>query len=239
MFRRTAALLALALCLAAAPARAETPEEKRALELFGQSEDAYQKGQFRQAADLLREAYALKKEPVLLYNLARADEGLGDLESAVKAYEDFLAAQPEAKDRGAIEQRVATLKRQIAEREAAKRRAAMPPPAPPPPERRPSAVPWILVGFGAAGLGTGAAFALLSSGRHKDAVGEPVQILAAHDQDVAKTDATIATVAFIAGGALAATGLAWGILDLRASGKQSARVGLTPAPGGLRLTGTF
>ena len=210
--------------------------EARALELFDKSEEAYQKGRFQDAVNLLREAYELKKEPVLLYNLARAYEGFGALDLAAKAYEDYLAGQPDTKDRGAIEQRIATLRRQIAEREASKKRAAQPAPRP---ERKPSAVPWIVAGFGVVGLGTGTAFALLASGKHKDAENEPVQITSSHDQDVAKTDATVAAVAFVAGGALAATGLVWAVLDVRASGERAARVRIAPSIGGLRVVGSF
>ncbi len=226
--------LALVVVFAPTVAFAETAEQQRALDLFDRSEVAYQKGQFAEAARLLREAYVLQKEPVLLYNLARAYEGLGDLASAAKAYEDFLAVQPDAKDKGAIQQRIATLRRQIAEREAEKRRAA----ERKPPEKKPSAAPWIVAGFGVAGVGTGIAFTLLSNGKHADGVKEPVQTTATHDQDVAKTDATVATVAYVAGGALAAAGVVWGILDLRASGPIP-RVEVTPTVGGLRISGAF
>ncbi len=232
--RLVAITVCLALALCSASARAETDAQRRALELFDQSEAAYQRGQFDEAARLLREAYAMQKEPVLLYNLARAYEGLGDQASAAKAYEDFLTAQPDAKDKGAIQQRITTLRRQIAEREAEKRRAAQKPPT----EKRPSAAPWIVAGFGVAGLGTGVAFTLLSNAKHDQGVKEPVQTIAARDQDSAKTEATVATVAYVGGGALMAVGIVWGVLDVHAAGSV-AHVEVTPTLGGLRLNGTF
>jgi tetratricopeptide (TPR) repeat protein len=217
VFRWLALAFALAI-LAPAPARADEAQspEQRALDLFDKSETAYQNGRFAEAAMYLRGAYALKPDPVLLYNLARAYEGMGDLDRAVKAYQDFLAAEPSAKDRASIEMRVATLNKQIADREAARKRAALPPP------RKPNAVPWIVAGAGALGLGTGAVLGVLSAKAHRDARDESGQTAAESDQADAKRLATAANVALIAGGAVIAIGVVWGLLDLRASGRSTA-----------------
>jgi tetratricopeptide (TPR) repeat protein len=212
VFRRLALAVALALSVPAAARAEEAPPsaDVRALDLFDKSEAAYQKGRFAEAALYLREAYALKPEPVLLYNLARAYEGMGDLEHAAKAYQDFLAAEPNAKDRGSIEVRIATLKKQLAEREAARKKQ--------PEEKKPSAVPWIVAGAGALGIGAGAVLGVISAKRHRDARDEPRQTDAESDQASAKSFATAANVAFITGGVVLAVGLVWGLLDLRASG---------------------
>src|SRR5262245_66585058 len=84
-----------------------------ALELFNQSADLYQQGKFDEAARLLERAYEIQPEPVLLYNLGRAYEGLGENQKAVEAYEHYLKDEPKAKDRGAVEHRIETLKAQI------------------------------------------------------------------------------------------------------------------------------
>lgn len=112
---------ALLASICAAPARAQdttTDPERRAYELFRQSEAEYRAGRFAAAVALLEEAYRLDAEPVLVYNLARAYEGMGDLERAIDAYRRYLSDEPNARDRGAIEARLGTLTRQLEERRA-------------------------------------------------------------------------------------------------------------------------
>jgi tetratricopeptide (TPR) repeat protein len=219
-------VLVSSLCFAPIIARAAPPSDdgKRAVELFNQSAAAYDAGQFAQAAALLKEAYKLRPDAVLLYNLARAYEGMGALPDAVQAYTDFLAADPTAKDRGAIEARIATLRAQIDEqnrlqREAAERereaRQAQSASASP---RRGGAspIPWVVAGVGGAGLVTGAVFGALSVARHNAAT-TAAQADIDGDQSQARTFATAANIAFIAGGVLAAVGVTWGIVDLGSS----------------------
>lgn len=230
-------------------------DRDRALSLFRESDVYYKRGDFEHAAQLLREAYGLYPEPLLVYNLARALEGSGDFEGAIEQYESYLKSAAEIPDRGAIERRIATLKQQVAARNA----ITVPggtgeptPPAPPSgtPDRPPPApvtdidprvqetqgsprrVPWLIAGGGVAVLGAGAAFGYLSQSRHDAAVAEPVQRDAAALQDEAKRFATISTVALIAGGVITVGGVTWGVLELRRGGGRA-----EPAPrvGGARL----
>ena len=74
-FIRTLILSVVASC--AVPWTADAGEgvtdaQQEAIALFQQSAEHYRAGQFQQAVDLLKRAYALKPEPVLLYNLSRA-----------------------------------------------------------------------------------------------------------------------------------------------------------------------
>src|SRR5688572_634378 len=101
------------------PPAKETPSggtnasnKTRAAELYKKSADAYLHGDFKGAITLLDEAYALDPQPVLVYNKARAHEGLGNTDEAVTLYEKYLSEEPNSPDRGAIEQRLATLKKQ-------------------------------------------------------------------------------------------------------------------------------
>jgi tetratricopeptide (TPR) repeat protein len=93
-------------------------QRDKALALFEKSDRAYKAGKFEDAAKLLREAYVLHPEPILLYNLGRAQEGLGDARGAIESYEQYLAQAKQIEDRGAIERRIETLKAQLAEEEA-------------------------------------------------------------------------------------------------------------------------
>ena len=55
---------------------------------------------------------------MLVYNKARAHEGLGHLAEAIELYEKYLAEEPSSRDRGAIEQRLVALRQQRDERGA-------------------------------------------------------------------------------------------------------------------------
>src|SRR5690349_4339746 len=88
----------------------------KAVRLVVQSQEHYEAGRFREAIQLLEEAYGLEESPTILYNLARAYEGVGESERALNAYEKYIEKEPKASDRGAVEKRIETLKQQIAER---------------------------------------------------------------------------------------------------------------------------
>jgi tetratricopeptide (TPR) repeat protein len=210
------ALLAAFLALPSVAARADGPDPRgaQALDLFEQSEAAYDSGRFADAIALLRRSYELRREPVLLYNLGRAYEGLGDLPNAAQSYEAFLASQPNASDRGALQRRIATLRQQLAEREALRRQVEGRRP------RGPSALPWLLAGIGAAGLVTGGAFGLAANHTHAQATNEPTYAKAADLQSEARSFATVANVCFVAGGALLLAGVAWGLLDASAAARS-------------------
>jgi tetratricopeptide (TPR) repeat protein len=224
-------VLVASLCCAPSIASAAPPSDdgKRAVQLFEQSATAYDAGQFAKAAELLKQAYKLRPDPVLLYNLARAYEGMGALPDAVQAYTDFLAADPTAKDRGAIEARIATLRAQIdqqnsLQREAAQRERERERQREAPRPSGASPIPWIVAGVGGAGLVTGAVFGVLSIARHNAATTD-AQADIANDQSQARTFATVANIAFVAGGVLAAAGVTWGIVDLNSSRSASLEIG--------------
>lgn len=120
---RLARVLVLSLAFSGSVAHADAKKDK-ALALFEKSDRAYKAGKFEDAAKLLRDAYALYPEPTLLYNLGRAQEGLGDIDGAIASYEKYLRDAKQIQDRGAIERRVATLKAQLATRDEEARRLA-------------------------------------------------------------------------------------------------------------------
>ncbi len=245
-----AAVIVIIACVGtpgAARAQQRSPEE-RAVELYERSEVFYREGRFDRAAELLREAYATFPDPTLLYNLARAYEGSGDVDAALSAYRRFLVEEPGAEDRGAIERRIATLRAQIAERDALERERALAE------ERRRLAeerarraeaeagdglnpVPWVVGSVGVVGLAAGSVLGILALDRHDAAVADQTQVGARSAQTEAEDLATAATVAFVAGGVLTAIGATWIVIDLGSRGDAEATVGL--GPGSIRIRGTF
>jgi tetratricopeptide (TPR) repeat protein len=204
-------------------AQPDAPEKVRALELFSQSDEHYKRGEFEQAADLLRQAYDLYPEPLLLYNLARALEGLGDVEGAITQYERYLAEATAIDDRGAIQRRVGTLKAQRAASSGVDTRTYVPTSTPidtTPRTRSARRLPWFIAGGGLAVVGAGVVFGVMANSKHDAAVDEPVQAEAERLQDQAKSYATTSNVLLFAGGALVIGGVVWGVVELRRSGRQ-------------------
>jgi tetratricopeptide (TPR) repeat protein len=214
----------------------------RALELFEQSAKAYREGRFQDAIDLLLEARRVKPEPVLMYDLGRAYEALGNLPQAADSYATYLLEDPRAPDRRAIEIRIDTLRAQANELEKAR---TLPPPveakplppepasASPSPPPRPAnesgvaIVPWVVAGVGVVGLGAGVGLGLAAQARHRSAEAEPGQADAQRKQDGAESLATGATIALIAGGAVAAIGLGWLSVRLLTAGPTNVIAGPT------------
>lgn len=108
----------------AVPRVAHADRRAHAVQLADDSEKAYKAGNFEKAAKLLREAHDLYPEPILLYNLGRALEGMGNAKDAIAAYEGYLHDAKQIDDRGAIERRIATLKHQLEQQEEDARQPA-------------------------------------------------------------------------------------------------------------------
>jgi tetratricopeptide (TPR) repeat protein len=236
---------------------APTSREARdkALELFRQSEEAYQDGRFDEAARLLEQAYALHREPVLLYNLARAYEGMGELEKAIKAYKAYVEGSPKARDRGAIERRVETLEKQIreqkrleeekqrlqTERDQRDRADADADAAPEQPKAAPPGPgiwPWVTVGAGVAVIGVGAMVGVLAQSKRDDADSDPVHATSRETFRDAESMATTANVLFVVGGLVTAGGVTWIVLS-RPSKTEQATLSLGVGPGNVALGGKW
>ena len=236
-------LIVFALGLAVrGPAYADDSRDK-ALKLFEDSDKAYKAGKFENAAELLREAYGLYPEPILLYNLGRAQEGLGDMQGAIESYERYLRDAKQISDRGAIERRIETLRAQIAKQEEDAKRLAEEEERrrreeeerkrrPPPVIDDRTAVqkygPWITVGTGGALAGTGVVFGLLATAKNDDAIAAPVQIDAADLHASARKHATIANVLFAVGGAAVLGGAVWQYFEYRRSKTTTAQLRVSP-----------
>ncbi|MGH9886239.1 MAG: hypothetical protein ACREBE_11965, partial [bacterium] len=198
-----------------------------ALEYNRRSKELYREGHYAEAAQLLREAYRLKQEPVLQYNLARTCEKMADYACAIAAYESYLAGAAPA-DRAAIEARLAICRDRVASgappaqpppdlppvpRPAERLRA----PALPPSERSRSTVPLIAGVVGVVGLGAGIGLVSAAYRSHHDAAGDVTQRGRAEKQGRAESLMLAGHVSLIAGGATAAGAILWWILDARSS----------------------
>jgi tetratricopeptide (TPR) repeat protein len=210
-------------------ASSDADERKaRALEVFQRSLALYKDGDYRRSIELLETAYAVYPEPVLLFNLGRAYEKLGETSKAVDEYERYLGADPAAPDRADIEQRIEVLRQGL--------HAPAPPPssgtrapiqatvATTPGDARPSPsaspYPWILAGAGVAVMGSGIVLGTVAVSRHNQAVSEHDAGRAASLQDAATRFALWTNVTFIGGGALAAAGVVLGVVSVVSAPKK-------------------
>ncbi len=222
-----------------------TASKAAALKLFEESEARYREGRFKEAADLLTRAYALDPAPILLFNLARALESAGDLSDAVEAYARYVVADPEAKDRRAVETRIENLRAEIAEKtelerqrdeEATKRAeleqrarlAVREHPSEAPRATGPGPVPWIVAGSGVAVLAAGGVLGALALARHQAAESEPVNARASDLLSSSRRFETAANIAYAIGGAALAGGFLWALFGQGASDPGD----VAPPPGG-------
>ncbi|MCB9596779.1 MAG: tetratricopeptide repeat protein [Sandaracinaceae bacterium] len=94
--------------------RPPTPEEDaRARELFQLGDQLYEHGQYDAAIDAFEEAYRLSHRPLMLFNLANAQERAGYLEAAATSLEGYVDHAP-ADERVAVANRIAALRERIA-----------------------------------------------------------------------------------------------------------------------------
>jgi tetratricopeptide (TPR) repeat protein len=227
----------------AAPKAKPAAKKDQAEERFQLAQEHYRNGRFAESVEILLELRKSFPDPILLYNLARSYEGLGENEKAIEAYEQYLKEAPDTEDKGAVEQRVTTLRQQIDEKqrlEADRERLRKQKPrtivrekevAP----RGPGIWPWLVVGAGVVSTGVGATFGVLAKQSEGHANDEPSQEAAKADLDRGEKQATIANVALIGGGVLLAAGVTWIVLSPRSSKSPSTSVDLGVGPGGVFL----
>src|SRR4051812_6291443 len=79
----TLAMVTLAFC-----AQAASP---KATQLAKDGDRLYKEGKYREAADALKQAYEVDKNPVLLFNIARAYDQAGDLQIALDTYREYIS----------------------------------------------------------------------------------------------------------------------------------------------------
>lgn len=109
----TLSALALGLALAASPAHAAGTDGAPGVDaqrLSDQAVEAYGAGRYEETIRLFKQAYSLRAEPTILYNIARAQEKLGQGADALESYRRYLVSEgTDAKLRQKAEARVAAL----------------------------------------------------------------------------------------------------------------------------------
>ncbi len=136
-------------------------QDRHARELFLLGDDLYAQGRYEEALAAFEEAYELSQRPLLLFNIANAQERSGRWEEAMASLRAYLPHADEA-ERARIESRIASLERRVA------RLRAEEPPAPAPEEpSRDRAAPVLLAASGAL-LAGGVVLAILARGARKD-----------------------------------------------------------------------
>lgn len=127
-------LVAILVALVSAPAVARAgPAQNEARKAALEGTARFKAGQYQEALGFFLISYAKKKDPVVAWNIARCHEELGDLQAAVKYFEEFRATASDPAGRARADEKLAALRARIAAAEAAARPPEPPPPPPPPP----------------------------------------------------------------------------------------------------------
>ena len=226
---------------------------------YADARRAFEEKRFDDSVALLRKAYACNPKPVYLGNVARAYEEANRPREALEAWRAYLAVTTDERERTVTEGRISALSKMVddldrlvrekeraeeAQRKAeaaARERPASPPRAAASPSARVPAVAWITAAVGAAGLVTGAVLGVEALNKHNAAGNESNVYTADGEQKDARSFAVAANVSFAVGGALAALGATWIVVDLLRPAAS------TPPPGaalaisgtGVVLTGRF
>jgi hypothetical protein len=124
---------------------ADSDQQRAARSLFDAGTIAFRQLRYEDALENFLQAYKLTSDPVLLFNIGLAYERLFRLPEAQKAFEEYLEALPNARNRPAVEDRIRAVREQIAqnppeaeEPEQAPEPVAEPAPPPPPPPPPPA-----------------------------------------------------------------------------------------------------
>lgn len=120
---RGAIAMVVAALVAALPAQRAGAQDagldEEARSLFAAGRTAFEAGRFESALERFREAYELSGRAALLYNIGTAADRLRRDAEALEAFRAYVAAEPDASNRGEVEARIAVLERAVAAAEPA------------------------------------------------------------------------------------------------------------------------
>jgi hypothetical protein len=228
-----------------------------------QGADYYSLGEYRRAVEKFIQAYALERDPNLLFNIANCYERLGDREAAVEKYDAFLAA-PDLDPQGRLRAEQALTRLALPAPPASDDALASPPSATLVEDSASvdgastfeTVLPWAVLGSGAVISGVGLSLYLLGSRDHQEvtsapAFGDPTRVTSmTRDRALdlvrsGNTKKTLGVTGLVLGG-LAMAGVAavvgWDYAMGDATQETSApRLALSPDNGGatVSVVGSF
>lgn len=159
-----------------AAAQASEPPPQ-AIELYRSGREHYRAGRYHEAIHDLKAALELDPEsPNLIYNVAKVNESLGNLDEAIDYYRHYLELLPgsETEERDRIRETISRLEgardevKSHVDSEPDLREWNTPPPPPPPAPGRADAMFWITGGTGVALLAAAAVTGVLAVNREQD-----------------------------------------------------------------------
>jgi hypothetical protein len=109
---------------------AQRQRDQEARALYDEGAAAFDAGEYELALQRFEGAYALCARPGLLFNIGSTAERLRRDHEALRAYEAYLEAAPDASNREYAEARIVFLREQVRLRDAELAAAAVPEPAP-------------------------------------------------------------------------------------------------------------
>ena len=191
----------------------EGEDDERARQLFQAGDEYYANGRYEDALAAFEEAYSMSPRPLLLFNMANAQERMGQYDEAIESLENYL---PDADDdeRARIETRLTSLR---ARAERVRNMTTVPEPEPEPEPEEPGidlAGP-VLVGAGGAALVGGVVLALRAASARSDLDSLCIEqgerrVCSAEAEDAEARDfrsSIAADVLFVAGAAAVGIGL--------------------------------
>jgi tetratricopeptide (TPR) repeat protein len=111
------AVVAFALLSVAGAARADDTQQAR--EHYERGTAFYDLGQYREAAHEYEEAFKVRNDPALLFNIGQAYRFGADYASALRAYRSYLRRLPDARNRTEVLGHIGTLQRLVDEQRRA------------------------------------------------------------------------------------------------------------------------
>jgi tetratricopeptide (TPR) repeat protein len=190
-----AVLVALVLMASVAHAdKVDPATQAKADVLFEKGQALYLSDEFQGAIELFKQAYALVRDPVYLFNIAQSYRKVADCENAFDFYTQYLQAAPNAENKTKVQQwlrelqpcvdqrqrdheaakRAEQLERERKEEDERRQQQAMQPPPPPPRETETDAGGGLrIAGYagmavGAIGLSLGAYYSVQGAGARDD-----------------------------------------------------------------------
>lgn len=245
-------VMALMLLMSSLTARADEDDDLRARQLYDNGAILYDEGRYEDAIVAWQEAWNLSERPLLLYNIANAQERLGLWRDALETLNHYRAfAKPEERDK--LDRRINNLERRLEEEGGTQTNPITPDPVVTQPVdvipvtqvdpvRNTAWIPITAYSVGGVGLVAGTVFGLQARAARDSASSlcqtATTTICPESATDDLSRDASrslLADGAFVLGG----LGLAGGTLATVMLGRDMSTAPLVLTPGGLLLRGQF